>query len=122
MAVFPVAEGAAGLWADPLPGHRRSELLRGLAKLHQATSGLRIPRGPRPPACPRDIRSQQRSATSTTPGTVAPLAEPARQAFASHASSVSNWRVQLGHWLGGCNEHKGRESWSRTPGTTTPGT
>ena len=43
MAVFPFVEGTYGQWGDQLPGHRRTELLRELAKLHGATTNLRAP-------------------------------------------------------------------------------
>jgi len=95
MAVFPFVEGTAGQWGDQLPDHRRTELLRELARLHQATPGLRVPVGHRS----LDLAERHLLTAALDdldcPWQGGPLAEPARLALASHADSVSGWLAQL---------------------------
>lgn len=100
MAVFPFVKGTAGQWADPLPGHRRSELLRELAWLHQASPARRAPLGRRPPDLPERGSLTAALGDLDHPWRGGPLAEPARRALVSHADSVSNWLVQLDQLAG----------------------
>jgi spectinomycin phosphotransferase len=95
MAVFPFVDGTAGQWGDQLPEHRRTELLRELAKLHQSTPALHVPIGRRSLGLSERhvLIAALDSLGRPWPG--GPLAEPARRALASHADGVSSWLAQL---------------------------
>ncbi len=95
MTVFPFVEGAAGKWGDQLPRHRRAELLRELAKLHQATPRLRVPISRRPLDLPERHVLVAALDDLDRPWQGGPFAEPARHALASYTGRVSSWLALL---------------------------
>jgi spectinomycin phosphotransferase len=95
VAVFPFVEGTAGQWGDQLDDHRRTELLRELAQLHQATPALHVPMGRRSLGLPERHVLNAALNSLGRPWQGGPLAEPARRALATHAAGVASRLEQL---------------------------
>lgn len=95
VSVYPFVEGVAGRWGDRVPRHRRAALLRQLAGLHQVTGQVDAGITRRPLDLPE--RPLLRAALDALgrPWRGGPYAEPARQALAGRAETVTGWLAEL---------------------------